>query len=279
MELKKIVIIAVVLLLIIAIICFEKSLMGVKKLPQRNANKLQQDSFEEEFMNDGGDNVLEFNVKSLNTATFRVTSAAVTSANRGEYSERDLICRLLEIGIPSTIIFHDLYLPDNGGYTQIDLVVPTSVGIFVFEVKDYSGWIFGDANNSKWTQVLAYGREKHQFYNPIMQNEGHIKALRNTTEQLRSVPIYSIIVFYGTSELRSINNIPQNCWVVYPNQVAKLVKYIMTNANPVEFTDKWEIMRILRNAVNNGENEEIRAMQLQGARRASAGKYKSTYTY
>ncbi len=226
-----------------------------------------------------GDNVEEFDVKPLNTAPSRITSAAVTSAIRGEYSERDLISRLLEIGIPPTTIFHDLYLPDNGGYTQIDLVVPTSVGIFVFEVKQYSGWIFGNANNSKWTQVLAYGREKHQFYNPIMQNEGHIEALRRSSEQLRNVPMFSIIVFYVTSELRSITNIPENCWVVYPNQVVGLVRKIMNEYPIAAFEDKWEVMRILKSAVNNGDNKIIREEQLHRARRASAGKYKSTYTY
>jgi len=30
----------------------------------------------------------------------------------------------------------------NGDFAQIDLVVATKVGIIVFEVKDYRGWIF-----------------------------------------------------------------------------------------------------------------------------------------
>ena len=53
----------------------------------------------------------------------------------------------------------------------------------------------------------------------------------------------------------------------------------MDNAAPVAFTDKWEIMRILKTAVDNGNNEHIKALQLEGARKASFGKYRSTYTY
>ena len=39
-------------------------------------------------------------------------------------------------------------------------------GIFVFESKNYSGWIFGSADQLNWTQSLQNG-EKHHFYNPI----------------------------------------------------------------------------------------------------------------
>lgn len=205
--------------------------------------------------------------------------STVTTFSRGENSERDLIYRLVKCGIPITTIFHDLYLPKKGGYTQIDLVVPTNVGIFVFEVKDYSGWIFGNANYDKWTQVLAYGDEKHQFYNPIKQNEGHISALKDSAEQLRNIPMYSIVVFYGSSEIRALSNVPENCWVVYPYQVGELVKNIMANAPPAPYTDKWEVMRILKSAVENGSNEYIRSVHMQNAQRASYGKYQSTYNY
>ena len=202
----------------------------------------------------------------------------VTPLSRGESSERDLIYRLVKAGIPSSTIFHDLYIPNKNGHTQVDLVIPTKVGLFVFEIKDYSGWIFGNANCDKWTKVLAYGHEKHQFYNPIKQNQGHISALRNTAEQLKNGPIYSIIVFYGSSELRSLSNVPANCWVVYPKDVVKLIKRIVENTSPATYTDKWEIMRILKSAVENGNDEAIRFAHMQKVQRANFGKYKSTYS-
>jgi hypothetical protein len=189
--------------------------------------------------------------------------STVTSLSRGERSERDLIYRLIKAGIPASTIFHDLYVPTKRGYAQIDLVVPTNVGIFVLEVKDYSGWIFGNGKHDKWTQVLAYGQEKHQFYNPIKQNEGHISALRNSAEQLKNIPMYSIIVFYGSSEVKKLSNVPANCWVVYPNEVAKLIKHIVNSTPPAIFTDKWEIMRILKSAVVNGNDATIKFEHLQ----------------
>ena len=67
----------------------------------------------------------------------------VTSSNRGTGTERDLVLTLLKSGIPKETIFHDLYLKmSNGKYCQVDAVVATSVGIIIFEVKRYGGWIF-----------------------------------------------------------------------------------------------------------------------------------------
>ena len=82
---------------------------------------------------------------------------SVTSLDRGTHSERLLILNLLKSEIPSVTIYHDLIIKkDNDEFSQIDLVLVTSEGIIVFEVKDYSGWIFGSGNNTNWTQVLSY---------------------------------------------------------------------------------------------------------------------------
>ena len=48
-------------------------------------------------------------------------------------------------------------------------------------------------SQKKWTQVLAYGREKYQFYNPILQNKSHIYALSRIVG--RKDCFVSIIVF------------------------------------------------------------------------------------
>jgi hypothetical protein len=205
--------------------------------------------------------------------------SSVTSLSRGEWSEKDLIYRLIKAGIPASTIFHDLYIPTKNGHTQVDLIIPTNVGIFVFEVKDYSGWLFGNANQNKWTQVLAYGQEKHQFYNPIKQNANHIEALQSTSEQLKNIPIFSIIVFYGSCELKDITNIPHNCWLAYNCNVARIVKNIIATSPPAPYTDKWEVMNLLKQSAYNGYNDDIVSAHLRKAQMASRGKYQSTYSY
>lgn len=120
----------------------------------------------------------------------------VTPITRGEESERKVILNLLKEGINPKAIFHDLYIQKpNREYTQIDVAVATKAGIIVLEVKDYSGWIFGNEHQKYWTQILAFGKEKHRFYNPVMQNYGHIQAIRIASIVSNPSSIYSLGIF------------------------------------------------------------------------------------
>ena len=186
-----------------------------------------------------------------------------TSLDRGTEAEKDLVLALLKFGIPAGAIFHDLYLKKpNGSFSQIDLVVATKVGIIVFEVKDYSGWLFGNGNHNQWTKVLAYGQEKYKFYNPIKQNNGHILALQ---KQLRKekVPFYSVIVFYGNCELRDISFVPNGTFIVRPWTVLGVVNDIINENEEACYTDKHEIIRVLKEAVENGNNAETESQHIE----------------
>ncbi|NEN25223.1 NERD domain-containing protein [Cryomorpha ignava] len=77
----------------------------------------------------------------------------------------------------------------------------------------WSGWISGDGHRTTWTKVLNYGKVKYRFYNPIKQNNSHIKALKNLHSQFKTVPFYSVIVFYGDCELKEINYVPKGTYI------------------------------------------------------------------
>lgn len=201
----------------------------------------------------------------------------VTSRHRGEWSERKTILKLLKMGIDHRAIFHDCYIRKaSGAYTQVDLVVATKAGLLTFEIKDYSGWIFGHYRQKYWTQVLAYGKEKHRFYNPIMQNNGHIQALRDNLPHNIGIPIYSIIVFFGTSELRDVTIGSDNDYIIYPNGIKDTVTEILSQPDAC-FGDKHEIMNVLTDAVNNGCNPEIVSCQINTAVKARQNRPQSYY--
>ena len=186
----------------------------------------------------------------------------VTKSNRGTRSERKLVLKLLKYGIPSQTIFHDLYVEKRKRrYAQIDLVVPTSVGVLVFEVKDYSGWIYGN-DSPRWTQVLAYGREKHRFYNPIMQNSKHIIDLKKKLSQFENIPFFSIIVFYGDSVIKDFGHVPYRTFIIKPRSLRKLISDILKNSDPAQYTNKREVVNVLKEAVRNGDSPEIRNMHI-----------------
>lgn len=181
----------------------------------------------------------------------------VTDAYRGERTERDLVLSLLKYGMPAHVIFHDLYVETHSGhFSQIDVVVVTEVGVLVFEVKDYSGWIFGSGNQSQWTKVLAYGKQKYRFYNPIMQNNKHVVELRKKLLQFGNIPFYSIVVFYGDCVLKEINFVPKETFLVKSKRVLDVVKLILKQNVLVHYTNDLEMFGVLKQAVVNGGNIE-----------------------
>ena len=189
---------------------------------------------------------------------------SVTSLNRGTSSERELILGLLKNGIPKETIFHDLMIKKNNNkFSQIDMVIPTKEGIIVFEVKEYSGWIFGSGNNTNWTQILAYGEKKYKFYNPIKQNNNHITELKKTLKQFQKIPFFSIIVFFGDCELKEINYIPNGTFIVKAQRIFEVLNLIKTENEPTSYTNKREVVDTLKKLVLLGENVEYQKKHIE----------------
>ena len=195
---------------------------------------------------------------------------SVSSPNRGTRAERCLVIRMLRRGVHPKAIFHDPYLQKrNGEFSQIDIVVATPQGLLAIEVKDYSGWIFGNEKQKYWTQMLNYGKEKYRFYNPIMQNAGHIKALREQSEQFAHLPIFNIVLFAGNCTLKNVNYTAVDTYVGY----GRNFKYILNKVSEgivADYSDKKEVARLLRKAVNNGDNPEIVAAHVASVQRNMA---------
>ena len=187
----------------------------------------------------------------------------VTKTNRGTKTERNLVLTLLKFGIPKESIFHDLYLKkSNHNYSQIDLVVVTEVGLIVFEVKNYKGWIFGTGYKPQWVQVLNYGKTKYRFHNPILQNAKHVQDLRRQFLQ-ENTPIFSVVVFYGDCVLKEISFVPKETFLVKSESISKAIKTIVSTNAPAQYYNKAELIRILNEAVKNGESEETRLKHVE----------------
>lgn len=78
----------------------------------------------------------------------------------GSSGERILYITLTKkFQIPENQIFRNVYIPTRNGKTsEIDLLVVSKKGLFVFECKNYGGNIYGDANREKWIQYLGKKR-------------------------------------------------------------------------------------------------------------------------
>ena len=60
-------------------------------------------------------------------------------------------------------IFKVNYLPkENGETTELDVIFLHESGVYVFDLKNYNGRIFGTETQQYWAQSLPTGRERSQ---------------------------------------------------------------------------------------------------------------------
>jgi hypothetical protein len=97
---------------------------------------------------------------------------------KGKEGEQEVINELNKLDKDKYTVFNDITIQTRGGYTsQNDHIVVSEHGIFVIETKNYGGKIYGNDGMQKWQAY--YANKKYDFYSPVKQSEGHIKALKN----------------------------------------------------------------------------------------------------
>ena len=116
--------------------------------------------------------------------------------------------------------YRNLVIPaEKGDFTEVDHLVLSPFGIFVIEVKNYRGWIFGAEKQPQWT--VQHFRSKHQFMNPLHQNYKHTEAVK----QLLGLSgqdgdsVHSIVAFSLRAQFKF--QIPQN--VMYTDLVGDYI--------------------------------------------------------
>lgn len=129
------------------------------------------------------------------------SSQALLRGKEGEWQVRKLLSKLSRRNYR---ILHDLTLPTPRGTTQIDHLVISRYGLFVIETKNLQGGISGNENDTHWTQHA--GPQAYRFFNPLQQNQGHIRAVLRLLE-LPSRHVHSVVTFVGKS--RFANTMPR----------------------------------------------------------------------
>jgi hypothetical protein len=116
-------------------------------------------------------------------------------------------------------IINDVLITNGGRSSQIDHIVISRFGIFVIETKNYKGWIHGGEHSEYWTQSIY--SDKFKFRNPIIQNDGHIRALKNTLREYPQAIYHSIVAFTGSAELK---NVYSSTPVIYGSQLRWMIR-------------------------------------------------------
>ncbi len=119
-----------------------------------------------------------------------------------------------QLKIPQHQILRNVYIPTSDNKTsEIDVLVFSDKGLFVFECKNFGGNIYGDANHKKWIQYI--GQKKYYFYNPLLQNQNHAKCLRNflAKHNYGDIPIISLVSTISRGKWH-VKNLKQNDYIL-----------------------------------------------------------------
>jgi len=179
-------------------------------------------------------------------------------ADKGSAGERVLYNFLTnELAYPRSMIYRNVLVGDvDGSRAEIDMVLLHAHGVVVFEMKNYSGEIFGDEKNRHWGNRV--GKRTYKFYNPIMQNERHIEVLRKKlgNEGLR---FYSVVVFGEKATIRKMNYTAKNTWVGKMSGLKKVDKMIRSGSKMRLGGDGEEAKRI-KGFLRRAERERVEVL-------------------
>ena len=161
----------------------------------------------------------------------------------GEFAVRRKIGKTIE---GKRYIFNDIYFNEDGKSIQIDHILISSKGVIVLETKNYSGRIYGKENQQEWTQVLAYGKRKNKFYNPLKQNNTHCYYVNKIVGE--STPIISLIVFIqNNTQFIDANT------VIGVHELKKKLKYL---PNVISDDKVVEIANKIKNHISNKRSKK-----------------------
>lgn len=164
----------------------------------------------------------------MKTAYYKMTHISYLSLcfNKGRLGEYYTYKYLEPLGGNKKYLFN-CYLPkDDNTTTEIDVILLHNSGIYVFESKNYSGWIFGSEKQTNWVQTLPTKHrhsKKSYFFNPIIQNNVHIKWLQAYLKEFESAQFYSYIVFSDRCTLKKIALTSDNVHVINRYNLLKIL--------------------------------------------------------
>ena len=174
---------------------------------------------------------------------------------------------------------NDVMVRTGDKTNQIDNLLITRHGVFVIESKNYSGVIQGRERTPRWLQTFPNGKKKpREFFNPIWQNEGHIRALKQVLgRQFPKLQYHNLVVFSdncqcpripGVIKLSDMNKTIKQAMsgppILSEEDVAKL-KELLEKSNIKDHKSRSEHLDHVQNAAFKAkERERIETLRKRG---------------
>lgn len=169
-------------------------------------------------------------------------------------------------------VFRNVLVPRSVGPTsesEIDVLMLHNTGIYVMESKNYSGWIFGSEGQRQWTQTFETGR-KERFYNPIMQNRAHVKAL-SVHLGLPEDAFRSYIIFSERCELKKVPEDTDAFAICQRDHMLRVLRKDLAARDAVFDEDGLAKLVTAFEALESTSTEEAKSEHVAQAQRVKAG--------
>lgn len=143
-------------------------------------------------------------------------------------------------------VLHDIILPGAyGGLAKIDHAVMTAGGILCIRAMSMHGIVFAAEDDAQWINVTGVTRRR--FLNPMIQNEGRSRAIRNVVP---GVPVANLVIFPNSAQFSSPP--PKN--VIHIDELESFVAKYVFGPSKVE---DWDAVWLgLKSAVISGQDAE-----------------------
>lgn len=174
---------------------------------------------------------------------------------KGKAGEMQVAKILSRLPHDQYMVINDLLVANNGQTTQIDHVVVSEFGIFIIETKFYQGVIYGSSDSEYWTQNI-YGN-RYKFWNPIFQNEGHVRKLSHI---LYAVPPHSFVSIVAFSEQATLR--VRDSRVMYWHQLGNAIR-----SHSQKCLSPEQVQQVYKTLLQaNIDSEEIRKQHVRTVR-------------
>jgi hypothetical protein len=135
--------------------------------------------------------------------------------------------------------FHNLMLGTGDQSTQLDNLLITSKAVYVIEVKNYAGRVYGGQYQDQWYQTIRYDNKrrgrggriytkthiaKNSFFNPIKQNLIHVNAIKQSIQSVQSLPLLNVVVFMNRTNITNVEMKDDTAYVINRRHLSQLVK-------------------------------------------------------
>ena len=201
-------------------------------------------------------------------------SASHAMQGKGHYGEYLTEFALNHQGLPGKFFtYNNLIVPRKGKVTstsELDVVMLHEKGVYVFESKNYSGWIFGSADQQKWTASYQNGHKEH-FYNPIKQNRAHVRTLAEYMMVPESV-FKSYIVFSERCELKKVPTDNAEVTVLQRDRLISDLKKDLSWHEPVFDYEEFARLKLRLDALTVTSTDDAREAHVKEVQAVADGK-------